>query len=33
MASLSDITIKKERRLCKVGKEFGYFHFIKNYSL
>lgn len=26
MASLSDITIKKELRLCKVGKEFGYFH-------
>lgn len=32
MASLSDITIKKELRLCKVGKEFGYFHCWEQYG-
>lgn len=32
MASLSDITIKKEHRLCKVGKEFGYFHCWEQYN-
>lgn len=32
MASLSDITIKKERRLCKVGKELGYFHCWEQYG-
>lgn len=26
MATLTNITIKKELRLCKVGDEFGYFH-------
>lgn len=26
MASLSDIVVKKELRLCKIGKELGYFH-------
>ena len=26
MASLNDITVKTELRLCKVGEEFGYFH-------
>ena len=31
MALLSDITIKKELRLCKVGKEFGYFHCWEQY--
>ncbi len=32
MAALSDITIKKELRLCKVGKETGYFHCWEQYS-
>lgn len=32
MASLSDITIKKELRLCKVGKELGYFHCWEQYG-
>lgn len=32
MAALSDITIKKELRLCKVGKEIGYFHCWEQYS-
>ena len=32
MASLSDFTFKKEHRLCKVGKEFGYFHCWEQYS-
>lgn len=26
MAALSDITVKKELRLCKANKELGYFH-------
>lgn len=26
MASLSDIIVKKELRLCKIDKELGYFH-------
>ena len=32
MASLSDFTFKKEHRLCKVGKEFGYFHCWEQYG-
>lgn len=32
MASLNDITVKKERRLCKVGEEFGYFHCWEQYG-
>ena len=32
MASLTDITIRKELRLCKVGKEFGYFHYWEQYA-
>lgn len=32
MASLSDITVKKELRLCKVGEEFGYFHCWEQYG-
>lgn len=32
MASLSDFTFKKEYRLCKVGKEFGYFHCLEQYG-
>ena len=31
MASLSDITIKKELRLCKVGETLGYFHCWEQY--
>lgn len=26
MAALSDIEVRPERRLCKVGDELGYFH-------
>ena len=32
MASFSDITIKKGLRLCKVGKELGYFHCWEQYG-
>lgn len=32
MASLSNIAIKKELRLCKVGKELGYFHCWEQYG-
>ena len=32
MAALSDITIKKELRLCKVNNELGYFHCWEQYS-
>ena len=32
MTSLSDFTFKKEHRLCKVGKEFGYFHCWEQYG-
>lgn len=32
MASLTKITIKKELRLCKVGKELGYFHCWEQYG-
>ena len=32
MASFNYITIKKELRLCKVGKEFGYFHCWEQYG-
>lgn len=32
MASLSDITVKKELRLCKVDKELGYFHCWEQYG-
>ena len=32
MASLSDIAIKKELRLCKVGEELGYFHCWEQYG-
>lgn len=31
MATLSDITVKKELRLCKVDKELGYFHCWEQY--
>lgn len=32
MASLSDIIVKKELRLCKIGKEIGYFHCWEQYG-
>ena len=32
MASLSDIIVKKELRLCKIGKELGYFHCWEQYG-
>lgn len=32
MALLNDITVKKERRICKVGEEFGYFHCWEQYG-
>ena len=32
MASLSDITVKKELRLCKVGEKLGYFHCWEQYG-
>ena len=32
MATLSDITVKKELRLCKVSKELGYFHCWEQYG-
>ena len=33
MASLSsDIIVKKELRLCKIGKELGYFHCWEQYT-
>lgn len=32
MASLSNITVKKELRLCKIGKELGYFHCWEQYG-
>lgn len=32
MASLSNITVKKELRLCKIGKELGYFHCWEQYD-
>lgn len=32
MASLTNIMIKKELRLCKVGKELGYFHCWEQYG-
>ena len=32
MATLSNITVKKELRLCKVDKELGYFHCWEHYS-
>lgn len=32
MASLSDITVKKELRLCKVGGQVGYFHCWEQYG-
>lgn len=32
MASLSDITVKKELRLCKVGETLGYFHCWEQYN-
>lgn len=32
MASLSDIVIRKELRLCKVDEEIGYFHCWEQYS-
>lgn len=32
MASLSDITVKKELRLCKVRGEYGYFHCWEQYG-
>ena len=32
MATLSDITVKKELRLCKVNKELGYFHCWEQYA-
>ena len=32
MAALSDITVKKELRLCKVEEELGYFHCWQQYS-
>ena len=31
MATLSNITVKKELRLCKVNKELGYFHCWEQY--
>lgn len=32
MASLNDIMVKKELRLCKVGGELGYFHCWEQYG-
>ena len=32
MATLSNITVKKELRLCKVNKELGYFHCWEQYA-
>ena len=32
MATLSDITVKKELRLCKVNNELGYFHCWEQYA-
>ena len=32
MASLTDITVKKELRLCKVGETLGYFHCWEQYG-
>ena len=32
MASLSDIVIRKELRLCKVDEKLGYFHCWEQYS-
>ena len=32
MDTLSDITVKKELRLCKANNEFGYFHCWEQYS-
>ena len=32
MATLSNITVKKELRLCKVDKELGYFHCWEQYG-
>lgn len=32
MAALSNITIQKELRLCKVNEEPGYFHCWEQYS-
>lgn len=32
MVALSNITIKKERRLCKVNNEIGYFHCWEQYN-
>lgn len=32
MASLSDITIKRELRLCRVNGKVGYFHCWEHYS-
>lgn len=32
MASLSNITVKKELRLCKVGEKLGYFHCWEQYG-
>lgn len=32
MASLNDIMVKKELRLCKVGGVFGYFHCWEQYG-
>lgn len=32
MASFTDITVKKELRLCKVGETLGYFHCWEQYG-
>ena len=32
MDTLSNITVKKELRLCKVDKELGYFHCWEQYA-
>lgn len=32
MASFSDITVRKELRLCKVGEKIGYFHCWEQYG-
>ena len=32
MATLSNITVKKELRLCKVDEELGYFHCWEQYA-
>lgn len=32
MVALSNITVKKERRLCKVNNEIGYFHCWEQYN-